>query len=352
MIAITSLAVLYYVVLAAPLYTSEAKFAIKGRQPQVASPLLAALAPQAGAQEGFAVVDYVRSPEMLDALNREVRLRDSYSRFRLDPLYQLKRNASRRDFMKFYRSLVSIDVDSASSILTLRVAAFEPAAAHGTARAVLANTADFVNNLSRQMLNESTRASESELEIARGEAIQARLAVARFQSSSGKLNPGTYGEAAGGAVFSLESEIARLRSQFASLRTYSTATSPQVKQIVAQIASLEAQEARIKSGLTGNGPTVSTQLNSFQGLAARQTYADQHLAAAQAALDQSRAAATQRQMFLVMISAPDLPDEATPRRLRGFVTVLLVAACIYGIAGPDARQHQGSPAVKRGGSSA
>ena len=100
----------------------------------------------------------------------------------------------------------------------------------------------------------------------------------------------------------------------------------------AQIGQLAAQKAALQAKLTGQrSGTVNNQLGAFTSLSLNQTYADQRLVAAPAALDQAKSVAEQRQLFVVPITQPTLPDEPTPRRWWGFFTVMAVAACLYTI---------------------
>jgi capsular polysaccharide transport system permease protein len=325
-------AALYYWVLAAPLYTSEAKFAIRGKQPVQSSPLLAALsgAPQAGVPESTALADYIESPDLLARIDAPLGLRRLYARLRTDVFYHMSATAPERRFLAFYRRMVKVDVDSASNILTLKVTSFDPNSAQATNASIVSHSAEFVAGLSRQMLDESTRAAQNEFDLAQSEAIKARLAVNGFQSRAGNLDPNASGAAGSSAIFSLEAEVARLRAQLASLRTYSTGRSPQVIQVQAQIANLQGQIAQNRRRLVGQGGgTISSQLNSYQGLAIRQNYADQRLVAAQAALDQAKSLAVQRQLFIVTIAQPSRPDESDPRALWGMLTVLAIALCFY-----------------------
>lgn len=332
MTAVTMAAAIYFFILAAPIYKADVQFSIQGRQAPPSLSLLAGLGGgSSSSANGPVLMEYVRSGAMLANLDQQLHLRELYSRFRPDFFHHLAAGASQRVFLKFYNKMVTIDLDSASNVLTLHASSFDAQSAYATAALALKSSEAMINNLSTQAQKETTRAAQHDFDQARTEAVKARLAVTNFQQRSGNLDPAVYGTAAGGAVFAIEANVTQLRSQLASLMTYSTGNAPQVVQVRAQIANLQQQEAQLKQKLVGQSNTaaVSNQLNTFQGLSIALTYADQRLTTLQAALDQAKSAATQQQQFVVPISGPNLPDSPLPRAWWGLLTVMGVAAFLY-----------------------
>lgn len=336
MAAVATAAAIYFFALAAPLYTADAQIAVRGKQALTTNTIFAAAlgTQQPGAMEGAALVTYVESSQMLKRLEASQHLRAQYSRFRPDFLYHLPAHASGRRFLRFYKGMVDVSHDTATGLIDVEVRAFDPQAARDTAGAILDNAQDFVGTLSRQMLSESTRAAQADVDEARAGAIKAHAALAAFQARSNRLDPGSFGTATQTSYFTLGNNIAQLRAQLASLRTYTTEQAPQVQQLRASIANLEGQQRELQQRLTGQagGPTVLGQLGTFQRLSLDQQYADQRLTVAQSALDQARSVGQQRQLFIVPVTLPTVPDEPTPRRWWGFFTVLAIAASLYVIA--------------------
>lgn len=333
--AVATAAALYYFVLQAPVYTSEMQIGVRGKQALTTSPLFAALGGiQSGVPESTALSAFIQSDGMLKKLDASQHLRGQYSRFRVDLLNHLPARASQHRFLHFYKSMVDVDLDTASNIIDLHVRAFDPQAARDTAQAIMDNSVEFVGNLSTQMRSESTRAAQQDVDEAQRDALKAHAALSAFQSQSNRLDPGAFGSATNTSYFQLQNTLAALRGQLASLLTYTTERAPQVQQLRAQIASVQGQMRELQQRMTGqqNGAAVVNQLGTFQRLTLNQQYADQRLTVAQAALDQARSVAQQRQLFIVPIVGPTLPDEPTPRRWWGFFTVLAMATSLYVIA--------------------
>lgn len=342
----------YYLLIAAPLYVSQSQFTVRGKSVAVSVPILAAFTgqDQGGVTDSDAVANYIQSGEMLQALDRSDQLRKQYSSFRLDFLNHMPANATPEDFLAFYNKMINVSVDSDSNIITVKVISVNPQAAYSVNQAILKNTSAYVDNLSRKIRDEATRAAQQDLQKAMHDVIVARGAVTAFRQRTGVIDPNSYGQVAAGAAMSLEQQIYALRMQRASLLTYSTPGSPQVQQVDAQIAALQREIGQVNASLSGasqvagmdSAPSVPSagqtgkplvkDLNEYQGLFARQVYAEQRLAVTQANYDQALSAAEQKSMFVVPVTNPNLPGKPTmPARIINILGALLLAAVTYAI---------------------
>jgi capsular polysaccharide transport system permease protein len=339
----------YYLVLAAPIYVSDTQFALRGKQAVPTVPLLAALTGQvaSGLPESTALESYIRSSDMLGELDKRYDLKAFYSRPRLDFLNWMPADASQQKFLRFYNSMVTLDLDTDANLITVHVKSFDAASAQSIANSILSLSARFVDNLSREMRTESTLSAQNDFKQAQSDAIKARLAVADFRLSNGDLDPAAYGSSTAGALYQMQYQVVTLKTQLAAMSTYSRAGSPQVQQIQAQIANLDAEIAQTQAKMSGQNEknSITKQINQYQGLSIYQTYADQRLLAAQAALDQAKSVANQRELFVVPVTTAKLPDQpALPNRPLSIFDFCALAAMLYAIGRfvlASIRDHQG-----------
>jgi capsular polysaccharide transport system permease protein len=71
---------------------------------------------------------------------------------------------------------------------------------------------------------------------------------------------------------------------------------------------------------------------AFDRLVLDKAFADRQLAAALTALDQARAEAQRKQLYLERLVQPHLPDNAVePRRVRSIVTVFVLGLVAWGV---------------------
>lgn len=346
----TVLAGIYYALIAAPLFTSTTRFAIRGSETVAAAlpaNLLAGLGTsQSDLSEITAVAEYIRSPDMLRELDKRLHLREQYSRPRLDLLHRLPRNASQEDFLRFYRKQVIVRLDRDASLVEVEVRGFDRDSAYRTASTILVLTESFVDGLSRRIRDETMMNARSELAKAQQEVEAARSSMSLFRSSHGDVNPSASGMQALGGIAELEAQISAARAEMSSLMTYTRPGAPQVRQVQARIATLMAQANALRAGQGGGaGDNMSNRVTQYETLLVQREIAEKRLASALAAYDTARATAEQRERFVVRVVQPNRPQEATqPNRLTDFLLVLIFVMTGYAltmlvVAG--IRDHQG-----------
>ena len=345
----------YYFLMAAPIYVSEASFSIRGREtPSATSGLLAALgAGGGGGGSGASSTDtaelqtYVESYDMASKLDQQFHLRTIYAQPRLDFLNWLPKNASRDDYLSFYRKMVHVSIDHDTGLIDVKVRAFDPDTAQAMARAVLKISADYLNELSSTVRRDTLRNSEHDLQTAEVKARQARLEMTNYRARTGTLDPAASAVATSAGITAMQQEVIQLRADMASLLAYNRPGSPEVVEIQSKIRGLQQQIAA-QQGLISNAKgddNIAQRLRTFEGLMVSSEYAEKNLVAALSAYDAARSVASERERFVVPAVPPNLPDEATePHRLTSFLEAMLVLIAVYGIVAlaiAGVRDHQG-----------
>jgi capsular polysaccharide transport system permease protein len=352
-IAALALAI-YYFLLAAPIYVSEASLQLRGReQPNAAAAGLLSAFGGNGATAGVTSTDvaafmqYVGSYEMAAKLDQRFHLREVYSQPRLDFLNWMSRGASKEDYLDFYRKMVKVKIDRDTQLLTVDVRAFDPVLAQKMCQAIVAISADYVNSLSASVHRDTVRASETELQKAEDAARTARLAVTAYRARTGMIDPLTSAATQSAGIAGMQQQIVETRAEMTQLLSYNTPNSPQVRELQARIAGLqqqiEAEKKRISD--TQADDSIAQRLREFEGLMITSDYADRQLVAALTAYDSAKQLAGQRERFVVQVIPPDLPQTATePHRFLSFIEALLVLVAVYGIVAlaiAGVRDHQG-----------
>jgi capsular polysaccharide transport system permease protein len=345
----------YYAFIAAPLFVSETRFAIRDKdRPSASSAGASALAGLTGRAGGLseitAVSDYIRSPDMLRILEQRHGLRAHYAADRPDMFRRLSPDASDEDFLKFYRKMVIVRLNREADIIGVEVRAFDPPTAQAMARTILEQSEVFIDGLSSRLRQETVRSAEEELRLAEQQVQQARGAVASFRSVTDDVNPAATGQSAVGGVAQLEAQAGAVRAELNALGTYARPNAPQVVQAQARLATLNAQIAALQarqggSGGAGGGGNLSQRVTQYEALIAQRDFAEKKLGSVQTAYDQARTSAEQREKYVVRIVQPNMPQEATePNRLTDWLIVLIFAGTAYAIITlivAGIRDHQG-----------
>ena len=353
-VAVTAVFVgLYFFVLAAPIYVSQASFSIRGRDaPMVEGSLLSSLAGGAGSTstgvEAGELNQYILSQDMLAKLDQRFHLREVWSRPRPDFLNWLSPRAKKEDFLTFYRKMIDVRIDHDTNIVTVEARAFDAKTAQEIAEAVLEISAVYVDGLSTTVRNDTLKASQQELAQAEDAVRNARLAMTRYRITTGLLDPTASAAAAGASIASMQQEVAESRAEMTSLLSFNQPRAAPITQLQAKIAGLEAQIAKTQqrsAADTKGNESLAERLYEYEGLAVTNDYADKQLVAALGAYDAARAVAGQRERFIVRITNPIVPDRATrPHRLFSFLETMMVLVALYGVGAlaiAGVRDHQG-----------
>ncbi len=208
----------YYFVMAAPIYVSQASFSIRGRESAAsAMSLLGAVSgqPTNSALETAEVQEYIKSDDLLRKLDARFHLRQHYSAARLDLFNHMSGGARREDFLGFYKRMIKVHVDHDSGMLHLEVRSFDPKTAQQVANAILSFTADYVNDISSVMRRDTLRASEEELAKAESAVRDARLAMTRNQIETGMLSPLNTAAARSGSIEAMRQQIVQAQAEMA-----------------------------------------------------------------------------------------------------------------------------------------
>ncbi|MDN8842422.1 capsule biosynthesis protein, partial [Staphylococcus aureus] len=90
----------------------------------------------------------IASRQMVEAMERQMPLRDMYSRDGIDFFSRFDANEPIELFLRYWRKRVTTHVDSNGGIVTLNVAAFDPEESYRLAQALMDESERMVNELS------------------------------------------------------------------------------------------------------------------------------------------------------------------------------------------------------------
>jgi len=343
------LALAYYLVIAADRYVSESIVAVRS----------AALAPTPaggvslgggqsllGREDTLYLIDYVHSSGLLAELEPALNLREHYSQPNPDLFFRLKPDASREDFLEYFRDRVEVDYDDISGLLTIKAQAFDQATALKLNRAILAASERFVNDFSHRIATEQMKFSQAEADAASGRLKTATLAVAEFQTRNKMLDPIAQSAAANQLTAELQATLARLEADLRGKLAYMDGNSPAVRalrdQIAANRAQLQAERSRATASSSGDRLTA---LNvEYQDLLLQVQFAQDAYGSAVKALETARIDAAQKVKSLVVVEPPSDPDEAIyPERLYDLFTLFVLCVLTYAIVRlvvATIREHQ------------
>lgn len=326
----------YYLFIASDKYLSESKITVKQTGPQTTTFTLSSLfgGNPIAREDAMYLQEYILSYDMLDYLDKKLNLKKMYQNKKIDFIQRLSSDASHEDFLKYYkRHIVDVKYDDISSILTIKVYAFNPDDAKKINEAILEQCERYINGVSHKIAKEQMNFIEEELSYASQKMQVSKNKLIKFQNTYKVIDPTQEAQAAATLVAQLETQLASQEAQLKNLLTYLSEESFQVQALKNQIKALKEQIEVEKSKIVGGGDTKLNKIAAeYLNLKLDVDFSTDVYKATLSALETTRVDASRKLKNLVIIASPNLPDEALyPKKTYNLSLATLLLLIFYGI---------------------
>ena len=327
---------LYYGLVSSDRYVSQADFTIKENVDSSMSSSLGGLISIARPpviQDILMLQTFIESSDMLDLLDSELGLRAHYQDPSIDFFSRLETDASREDQLEYYQKHISLVLDEASSVMRIEMQGFDREYAHTALRTLMTNGESFINEVGHRLAEAQLAFVQEQLELVQEALRNAKNKLLAFQDRNRLLSPEQQGQSMVSILDTLQAELVREKTNLKQLLSYQQKSAPQVVASMERIDALTRQIEDETTKLVGDGSSnLNELLAEYTNLQLELEFAKDAYASTLVALEQSRAEATKKLKHLVVVSAPNLPDEALyPRKAYILVTTLFVLLLLYGI---------------------
>jgi capsular polysaccharide transport system permease protein len=339
----TVIITIYYLLIAAPLYVSEARFVVRSRaegQPAGLGSVLQNVGQSFGvsfgesATDAFEVQDYMKSRDAAADLTRNGNLRAVVARPEGDFWARFPRPFEGASFENLYRAygrFVTVGYDSQTGISTLRVTAFRPGDAQALARALLSGGEVLVNRLNDRAMADAVSQAQRQVSESEAQAIASQATLTSFRNRERMIDPDRSSVADLELLTKLETQLATMRAERAGLAA-SAPDSPQLPVLDRRIAAFAAQLDGERSRVAGQPNSLAPKVGEYEQLTLQRDLSVKTLESAVASLESARIDARRKQLYLERVVNPNFPDKATePRRLKDVFVVFVVALLAYAI---------------------
>lgn len=328
-------AVLYNFVVATPRYASQMSIVVRSAAASRDRIAFLNVTKASGQDESEAIVAYVRSRELLAAVDRDGLVRREFSGARVDPFSAFPgaiNGHSQEDFFRHVQRFIAADFDRATGITTVEVQAFDPRHVQEIARRILEQSEAMVNRLNARPRAGLIAAAQQDACRA-GLALDAALGrLGSARNRRGVLEPALAAGAAIRLSSATEAQLAAINVELAQVAR-AAPRSPAIGQLRARRAALLAELARQGSGQTGGPGALANRMQDIERARAEVDIAEKRLLAASLGLLSARASADRQRLYVERIAAPSLPDEPYyPRAWLNTALTALIAACVLWIA--------------------
>lgn len=328
-----ALLIIYLVIFSRPRYLSESTVAIKSSNDISGTSLNVGLLLGAGnpgtAQDAMYLKEYINSPDMLTALDKQLDFHSVFGRSGLDFLYHLPKDASREQFLNYYRDRIAVTYDDKSGLLTIGTQGFTPQFAEQFNKAVLKESERFINEISHKIARDQQAFAENEMLEARARLNASKAQLLAYQNHNNILDPEAQAIAATTLVNTLVGQKIQMEAELRNLLTYLRDDAPQVISAQNAITSLGKQIDQEKSKITApDGRQLNTMAVDFEEIKSKVQFDTELYKLTLTSIEKTRVEVARKLKVLSVISSPQLPQETTFPNVPYMIASWLLVCCL------------------------
>ena len=326
---------LYYGVWATPRYVSEAQFLVtKASREKVSGfdAILKAFGTSQQVDDTSVVAGYLLSRDAVRSVEREIPLRDIFSRPEADFFARFPRfwrNASFERLFDYFLDRVEVYQDPKTGLSVLTVQTFRPKDSQSLAGALLKLAEKAVNDLNRRAETDTLNFASAELNRAQQKLVDAQQALTAFRTQELLVDPTRTSAAVLDTITRLTRDRAEALAQKQQILV-SAPESPAAQSFSVRADALQKQIDLEREKLAGRSGSLAPVVSSYERLTMLRELAEKDVASAQSALESARQEAQRQHLYIQIPILPNLSDESTePQRLRAIAAVFVTGFAIF-----------------------
>jgi capsular polysaccharide transport system permease protein len=287
-------------------------------------------------QEPYLVASYVHSRNLVEDLDRQIGLRQIYSKPVADRFTRFDPRGSSEKLWSYWRKMVVVTTDRLSGLVTVRALAFTPDDAVTIVRAVQANTERIVDQTAQRMRDDALRLAEEELARARQRYVDSLLALRRVREGAQTVDPEkAIEETATTLTGAIRQKLGLERDLAFNMRVVSP-SAPQIQVLNQRIRAVDEQIAALNRSLTSRDEadrTAADVISRFEERELARRFSEKLMEITQSSYERARVEEARQHMYLTAFVEPIRPDlPQYPKRARMIAFIAVLALVVWVIA--------------------
>lgn len=332
----------YLYLWAANQYSSTLAFTMRSEDSSsAASDFLGGLSTTLGgsnsANDSDIVYQFLRSQDMVRAIDAQIDLRALYTRPEADILLRFDPDGTTEDLTEYWRRMIRIAYDSGSGLTELQALAFRPEDAKLIAEAIEAEAMRLVNDLSITAREDATRYASDDLDIALERLKTAREALTTFRIQNQIVDIDADLRSQSAIIAALEQQLTAALVDQDLLQTSTGENDPRVQQASRRVEVIRQRIANERSKFGGEavnttGESYARIVAEFERLTVDREFAERAYTTALANYDAAIAEANRRNRYLAAYIRPTTAEKSEyPQRGLNTLLVALFAFMAWAI---------------------
>ena len=332
----------YFTCVASDQYQSETRFTVRTSTPALGGNQITkvtGLPPAQIVQNTLIVTNFIKSKDMVAALEEKVDFQKIYGNDSIDRIARLKKDASSEKLLDYWEDMVSVKIDANSGIVTVKARAFTAADAQKVLHQGVAASEVVVNDVNTRIWRDVIATAQANLDNAKDQLQKARDKLLIARNQTGVLSVEGSSTVITNLISSVQKERIDLQQKYDALLGTVSADAPQMRVLKREIDSRQKQIDQLNSQVAGQNKSEQNLADVSVDMSQReleQSLAEQQFATSMKTLEQVKFVSKQQLLYLDTFLAPSLPDEAEyPQRalwIGGILGVTILAWCaVFGI---------------------
>lgn len=279
--------------------------------------------------------EHLQSVSMLQKLQGSMNLREHYSNPEIDRWSRLESaDVPIEAFHDYMNKRVAITFDDYSKVLRIEVQAYDPETAQAITQALLDEGERHMNLMGQRLAQEQVAFIDKQVQTLEERLLSAREALLHYQNEKGLVAPTQTVEAIFSTVSRLEAELAVLRAQIKSQKTYQSIQSPTVRRMQSEADALAQQIEIEKAKLATTGGNALNRVSAeYETLQLKAKFALDLYSSALTSLESTRVEAARKLKQVSILEYPTLAQyPEKPERLYN-IAVVTVFALLFAAIG-------------------
>lgn len=324
----------FYVGFASDQYESSADFIVRRAENAATSTGMGqilgfSLGSSASTSEAYAVQQYLLSHDAVARLRKEDNLVAMYRRPGTDWISRIwYENPKPETLLKYYRNKVTLQQDESSGITHLQVHGFRPQDAHEVANKLLQMGEEQINRINERTYVDQVANAQRELDEANRQLVEVQTKMTNYRRGTQDIDPTDSGRAQVTMVTGLTANLVSARAKLQAMAGVVAPSSPQYQAMAKQVHALEAQTNAQAAQVAGPGHSIANRLGNYEQLVVKREQIAKVYAAAAVQLEQSKAEAKRKQLYLIKVVSPNMPVKSEFPK-RGIIILEVFASLFF-----------------------
>lgn len=284
-------------------------------------------------QDAMIVVDYVKGRSVIGDIGGVERLRKMYGTEEIDWLSRLDSAEPFEDIWAYWKDHVTVNFDTLSGIISLRVRAYDRDRAQQLNKDIIAASEKLLNTISKRSRQDALSRTIEEVNEAAQKLAVSRTEMLSLQQKIQSVDPIETAKTITGIISALSRERLEYEARSSRDEFLGVARKPGQLDLASRISSVDKQIKKYQDLLVGkeNPDSITQQLRDFEILALKTEFDEKIYSLARGAYEEARRQLDRQELYLGTVVSPLRPDEATypdiiPQTLIVFVTAVVLWA--------------------------